>query len=216
MVDAYPVGDAIPTGPSEIPPGTNLLLVGQPMLGKRDLALDLVASGSRDGEHAVLVTTDRSATKLLRAYGTRPGRGDAYAVDCSGQSGGATDRIVETVSSPSDLTGVGMGILKATRAIGEGATHGLRVATITVSTLLQYTGRERVFHFLHTLTGRFSQAGYLGVFTLDPSAHGQRAVSSIQAQFDSTVEVREGDGGRQIRVRGLPDADSGWTAWPRE
>lgn len=214
-IDAYSLGDALPAGPEQIAPGTNLLLTGPGMVGKRDLALDLVAADSQDRYNAVLVPTDRSATQLLEAYDARTKEGNVYAVDCSGQGAEATDRVVETVSSPSDLTGIGMGIVKATRAIGEGATSGVCVATITVSTLLQYTGQERVFHFLHTLTRRLSQAGYLGVFTLNPNTHDQRTVSSIQALFDSRVEIRETDGTRELRVRGLTNASGEWAAWPR-
>lgn len=217
-IDEYPVGDAFPAGPDRVSPGSNLLLTGPAMVGIEDLALALATGGDHDGHHAVLVPTDRSATRLLADYDARAESesGSAYAIDCLGRGDEADDRVVEAVSSPSDLTGIGMGLVKASRTIGERATDGVCVATITVSTLLQYTNRERVFHFLHALTGRFSQAGYLGIFTLTPSSHEQRTVSSIQALFDSRVEVRESDATRELRVRGLADASGEWEPWPRQ
>lgn len=215
-IDEYTVDGAFPAGPDRVSTGTNLLLTGPAMVGMQDLALALASGGDQDGHHAVLVPTDRSATQLLEDYDALNGSGSAYAIDCLGQGGEADDRVVEAVSSPSDLTGIGMGIVKASRTIGERATAGVCVATITVSTLLQYTGRERVFHFLHALTGRFSQAGYLGVFTLNPNSHDQQTVSSIQALFDSRVEVRESDATRELRVRGLEEASGEWEPWPRQ
>lgn len=215
-VDAYSLVDALPAGPEQVAPGTSLLVSGPPMVGKRDLVVDLMAAGGEDGNHAVFVTTDEAAGRLLDAYEALSGGHPAYAVDCAGVGDVADDRIVDTVGSPSDLTGVGMGIVKAARVIGNGASAGVRLATISVSTLLQYTGSERVFHFLHALTGRFSQAGYMGVFTLDPTGHDQRAVSTVGALFDSRVDLRETDGGRELRVRGLPDASGEWREWPRD
>lgn len=50
----------------------------------------------------------------------------------------------------------------------------------------------------------------LGLLALDSRAHEERAVSTIQQLCDGRIEVRSGDGGREVRVNGLPGQPEGW------
>lgn len=208
-VDAYDV-TALP-GVERVASGTNLLVTGPAMSGKRDLGLDLLIPDRQD-EHAVVVSTDRGADRLLEGYEERaPEPCRACGVDCSGRAG--ESEWVRTVSSPADLTGIGIGVVKCTRSLEAHSPAGIRIGTFSVSTILQYVETDRVFNFLHVLTGRFARAGYLAVFTLDPVAHDDRTVNSLRSLFDAEAEIRETDDGREVRVRGLRDAPSGWVEW---
>jgi len=98
---------------TEVQPGTNLLLTGAPLTGKRSLALDMLAAGVEDGESAIIVTTKDSATRMLRDFETRTayeGRPVAV-VDCVTRQQGLDDTRENTrikyASSPTDMTGIG-------------------------------------------------------------------------------------------------------------
>lgn len=215
-IDAYDVGDLVPVdGFSTIDPGTNVLVSGPPKTGKQRLALQLLSAGD-PWEHAIAVSPDTDASRLERSYvGVANGDEDRfYIVDCTGATGQGsmddTDRI-KYVTSPNDLTGVGMGIVKCTREIGDDVDDGLRLSLLSLSTLLRYSDANRMFNFLHTITSRVSAADYFGVGTIDPTMHDTEDVNTLTSLYDSTVELREADDGSlEVRVVGHPDADRRW------
>ncbi|KAA9399537.1 hypothetical protein Har1130_00330 [Haloarcula sp. CBA1130] len=197
LVDDGPLAEIGP-----VAAGSNLLILGPPMVGKDRLALDIVSYGLETGQSGA-VLTPRTPANTLRDQ--RPALDDAYLIDCSGvgNPGFYPDRRLACTASPEDITGIGMDIVKCTRAIGADATDGLRMAVLSLSTVLQYTDFDRVFNFLHVLTGRVSAANYLGVFTLDPGIHEETVVNSIKAQFDGAIRVREDGGNIEYETVGL-------------
>jgi hypothetical protein len=211
--EAYDLDDVLPVeGLAAVDPGTNVLISGGRMLGKDRLALELLAAGADD--QAIAVTPDTAGSRLRDDFASVAGRLDPLrVVDCTGASGsGSFDDTddVKYVTSPGDLTGIGMGIVKCTRDMGE-SVDGLRLAVLSLSTLLRYSDPDRVFNFLHTVTGRVSAADYLGIATLDPGAHDPQDVNTLSSQFDVVVELREADDvGREARVLGHHESPRTW------
>ena len=212
--DAYDLDDVLPVeGVASVNPGTNLLVSGGRMLGKERLALELLAAGA-DGQ-AIAVTPDTAGSRLRDDYASVAGGFEGLrVVDCTGASGkGSFDDTDDAkyVASPGDLTGIGMGIVKCTRDMGESVDDGLRLAVLSLSTLMQYSDPDRMFNFLHTVTGRVSAADYLGIATLDPNAHDAQDVNTLSSQFDVVVELREADDvGREARVVGHHESPRTW------
>ncbi|PSP86521.1 hypothetical protein BRC83_00280 [Halobacteriales archaeon QS_1_68_17] len=201
-----------------IGPGTSVLIAGPAMTGKEQLALDILADGSRDGEGAVIVTTNDQAETVIDDYRSRVGT-DEFAlavVDCRNEGAGdpktqsLDGQFVHHVSSPADLTGIGIGITKALQRLHGGGAERGRMALISLSTMLTYTDRETVFKFCHVLSSRLDAAGYLGVFTIDSGAHDEQTLQVLKQAFDGLIEIRETEGERQVRVRGLTDTPTAW------
>jgi KaiC/GvpD/RAD55 family RecA-like ATPase len=217
--DSYHVGDVVPvSGFDTVSAGTNVLISGPPMLGKRRLALELLATGA-SREHAIAITPDTDGDRLRTTYEGLP-NGNAerfHVIDCTGATGkGSMDdtEAIKYVGSPGDLTGIGMGIVKCTRDIGREVEAGLRLSVLSLSTILQYANSQRMFNFLHTVTGRVSAANYLGVATLDPTTQDTQEVNTLTSLFDAVVELREADDGtRETRVVGLPDVPRTWVSF---
>lgn len=199
-----------------LPAGTNLLIAGPTRTKKQVLALDVLAADDGVNQPAILVSTDTSANKLLEQFQTALD-GDlprTYVVDCTGNTDTAalpSGVHVEEVSSAGDLTGIGVGVAKSMQAIGDDAADGLRLAHISLSTLLQYTDENRVFEFCHVVSGRIAAANYLGVWTLSTDAHDPTTVNTLRGRFEYVAEIREADDGhRDMRVLGGPDE---WRQW---
>lgn len=213
--DGYRLGDVLPHDTlAEVPAGTSVLVAGPAMTGKAALVLDVLSTGTAAGQHAIVVSPDRRAGRLLDSFDGDDDR--LWLVDCSGSSGRGSfedSEHVSYVSSPGDLTGVGIGIAKMTRSIGPQISNGLQIGVLSVSTLLQYSGQDRVFNFLHVLTGRIAAGDYLGIFAMDPGAHDESTTNVITSQFDVVVDIRETDDGRECRLRGLGDAAREWQAF---
>lgn len=197
--DAYLLGDAIPgDAPDSVPRGTNLLVVGPAMVGKQRVTLRTLAQAPRYDQASVLVTTSSLAGKIERRYREYAPTDDLShlrIVDATGidaaSSADPDSRCTHAVSSPADLTGIGIGITENAQSAG----GRVRLGFLSISMLLQYMDSERVFSFLHVLTNRVSQSGYLGVFTFDPSAHDRQTTDTIKSLFDAVVRLEETDAG---------------------
>jgi len=216
----YDIGDIIPNEAiSSIQPGTNLLVRGPPMIGKHDLALELLAKGFDDGDGILCVTTNDSATALIDSLSQREvslDRDQMGIVSCSGQEPSQTPDSVDTefVSSPSDLTGISIGTVKVMKYFSNRNISSVRHGVLSVSTLQQYLDARSVFKFLHVYTSRVRDTDGLGVFTLHSSTQNEEVVNTLSSEFDGIIELREvDDDAREIRLTGIPTASRSWCTY---
>ena len=206
--------DDLPVNP--IDAGRVVLVAGQAMTGARDLARRLSLAGVECGEGALVVSTTGDGQRILddcrRHYGEYASR--VGVVSCVGDYGddAPDDARLACVSSPGDLTGIGIEYSGLYQTLHDDGADGVRTTLDSISTLLAYSDLQTVSRFVHTLGGRVKTADGLGAFVIDPSTHDERAVNTISHFCDGRIDVREGDDGRQLRVRGLPDQPRDWTS----
>jgi KaiC/GvpD/RAD55 family RecA-like ATPase len=212
--DRYPLPDALPADIDALDPGMNVLVSGPSMSGKRQLVFDLLAPDAVAADPIVAMTTDNPASRIRTEFDERGVDLDPTAfrvVDATGAPGD-DDPTIHRVSSPADLTGMGVAFTQAVDQMGTPAR--LRLGFVSISTLLQYVDAERAFSFLHVLSRRTSAAGYLGVYSIDPTTHEDRFVNVVTSIFDAAIEIREADGERELRVRGLSGVAPEWAPFP--
>ncbi|WP_435064806.1 RAD55 family ATPase [Halobaculum sp. EA56] len=191
---------------SEIEPGSNVLVTGPPLSGKRELALDVLAEGTRDGEGAIMVTTKDSADRLLKQFAKREpyeGRPVAVVDTVSRQQGvndvRDSDRIKYT-SSPVDMTGIGIKLSEFLEAFyKDRGIRKNRVMVHSLSTLLMYSDLQTVFRFLHVFTGRIQSVDGLGLYCIDSTAHDDQTMNTLKQLFDGIIETSE-DGEPTVRL----------------
>lgn len=98
---------------------------------------------------------------------------------------------VEYLSSPGDLTGLGMIISKyLERWYDEGRKMALCFDSLTA--LLQYEELHNVYRFLHLMTTRLAGADAHAHFHLDPATQDEKAVSTLSSTFDALARY-DGD-----------------------
>jgi len=108
----------------EVEPGTNLLLTGPPLTGKRSLMMDVLAAGTERGDGAIVVTTKDGAERVLKDYQKRTAyEGKPVAVvDCVTRQQGVNDvresDRIKYASSPVDMTGIGIKLSEFLQAFG--------------------------------------------------------------------------------------------------
>jgi KaiC/GvpD/RAD55 family RecA-like ATPase len=200
----------------EVDEGTNLLVEGPPMSGKRRLGFEVLADGVRDGEGAIVVTTKDGADRVVEDFAEVAAVEDPTVgvVDCVTKQQGMGSRresnLVRYASSPNDLTGIGIELSELLRTLYEHreVTRN-RILLHSLSTLLMYSDLQTVFRFMHVFTGRVQSADALGVFVVDSTAHDEQTVSTLKQLFDGVVSIRERDGGFRARLLGVGD-DHGW------
>lgn len=204
---------------SDIRPGSSLLISGPAMSGKEQLLWELLADGARAGQGTAVVTTGGRAGDVIDDLKSRAPAADPHtlcAIDCRADS----DReererddgaYVHRIAAPSNLTGIGIGITKCFDWLHDVGVDSGRVGLDNLSTMVTYADRQTVFKFCHVLSSRLDSAGFLGLFTIDSSAHDDQTLQVIKQPFDGLVELRERDGIREARVRGLDREPSEWT-----
>jgi len=202
----YDLAEVVPGRAVE--PGTNLLVAGPPLTGKRRLALQLIAAGHERDEGALVVTTRDSARRILEEYGEMVpdlAEADLGIVDCVTRQQGGGDQLdderVAYTASPVDMTGIGIELSELLeRFYVERGLQRNRILLDSVSTLLMYSDLRTVFRFLHVFTGRVASADAFGIYVVDASAHDDRTLSTLEQLFDGVLVVEEAPDGGEPRT----------------
>jgi len=203
--------DALPLEPVDA--GTSLLVTGPSLGGTRELVMGLLAC--QEGEGLLLLSTDLGGEEAIDQFETN---GCAYdtsrmaLIDSTENSVDDDGRNVHAVSSPRDLTGMGIIFSSLYEDLYGAGIEQVRTGLYTLGPLLMYTEKiQPLYRFLHTMIGRIRTADGLGVSAMDPEAQDETTFRTLSQPFDAQVELRERDDGqRQVRVRGLADQPDGW------
>ncbi|WP_459191632.1 DUF7504 family protein [Halosimplex sp. J119] len=194
--------------------GTNILVTGPALGGIRELTLRLLLRRhSREG--ALFIAADVDGRETLTDYEAMGGDVDfarVGVIDCTEEGVDNEECNVRAVGGPGDLTGAGIEFSALYERIHSNGAARVRTGVYTLSPFLVCAPAKSVFRFVHTLTGRIRTADGLGVCAIDPGAVDDQTLTSIAQAFDGQVELREADGERVIRARGLPDQPDDWQA----
>jgi hypothetical protein len=106
---------------------------------------------------------------------------------------------VEYVSSPGDLTGLGMVIGKYLERWYEDGGD-IRVGFDSLTTILQYGDPQNVYRFLHLMTTRFDGAGAAAYFLFDPETQDPQTVATVKSSFQAIAKL-VGDGEWKVSQR---------------
>ncbi|WP_135304627.1 DUF7504 family protein [Haloarcula amylovorans] len=181
---------------TSVEPGTNLLLRGPPLTGKRQLAMEILAAGAATTEGTVVVSTRDSAERIRTDYGTLFDEMATNAigiVDAVTQHRGhavEADDYTKYVSSPNDMTGLGVKFAEFVQSYYvEGRVERMRVFLDSLTTLLLYTNLQTVFQFMHVFTSRVENADALGLYTIESTVHDEETLDTLTRLFDGTITV---------------------------
>lgn len=209
----YTFDDALPIEP--IAPGTTVLVSGPALSGAEDLALSMITDGANTGDGMLFISTNMTCQTLLNSCHRMAPAFDpesAAVIDCSGQDIGDNqpDVQIRSVSTQSDLTGIGMRFSSLYESLYGRTSGRVRTGLLTLSSLSMYVDFRSLYRFAQTLAGRVGSADGLGVFAIDPATHDEQSVNTLNQVVDGRIDVRETDGETELRIRGLPDQPSGW------
>lgn len=197
---------------SDIDVGTTVMVTGPPHSGTRRLTLKLLSPVA--GEGSITISTNTKPSRMARkcrAIGMDQSPDHTAIIDCGGNDEPIDAARVVSVSSPKDLTGIGMRYSKVYRDLYRSGVRRVRTGVHSVSTLLSFNDLKPVVRFVHTLAGRVDSADGIGVLLIDPAMHDDRTVSTLAQFCDGRIEVAERDDEPHLRVRGLDDQPRSWT-----
>lgn len=184
------------------------------MVGKTDYAEALLADRLSVGDAAVVVTTDPGAVDVgaLRAAApdTTTPRLGVVGLD----AGEAVDvPLREVVSSPGDLTGMTMALSNVLEVFAARPDDvRLWILFDSLTTVAAYTDPQRLYQFVHDLTGRVTEAGGVGLFTVHEEAMAPETVNSLGTLFDCRLEFEDGPEAARLRLTST-EQDGEWLAF---
>ena len=201
----YDLGDRL--NGRTVAPGTNILVMGPPLTGKRRLARQILHHGLDHDDGAIVITTRDSAQRVSEQFALdeHDGEHPIGIVDCVTEHVGrsTTDTLtVKYATSPVDMTGIGLGFSNFIEYFyGELGRERNRVMVDSLSTLLMYATLQTVFEFMHAITSRVDDVDAIGVHVIESTAHADQTLHTMGQLFDGTIELDE-DG---IVAVDLPD-----------
>lgn len=201
--------DGTHAGVPHFDPGTNVLLLSPALESAGRQACGALSTGARSTGRDVLVVsfteTPDDIIQRLRSRATAAGPskigiisvGDSTRSATATDGGGPTGPVaISTLSSPGDLTGMGITITEQLREwVGDGKQ--VAVCFDSLSMLLQYTDVDRTFRFLHVITGRLRKVDAIAHFHMDPTVHEDRTLNTVKTLFDAAMEF-EDDGSWRV------------------
>jgi hypothetical protein len=148
-------------------------------------------------QHVLHIAYDRAPSAVVDDWQERgDGLPESLAIVAPAARESSDDELPESVHltrvAPDDLTGVGI-------AVGRYLDRWQGPAVVcldSLTALLRHAEEDRVFRFLHTLTGRFVAADAAGHVHLDPATQDERTVATLSTLFDTVV--RRTDDGWQV------------------
>jgi hypothetical protein len=174
---------------------STVLLAAPSMGGGREVCSGLLTD-DLDEPNVLFVSFTRQAAACVDQCDAADADAATLGVITVGDAGGRVDRddvVTNSVSTPSDLTGLGIQIGKV---LSEWDPP-VAVCFDSLTSMLQYVDFETAYEFLHAVTGQLHAAGARAHFHVDPVAHERRKIDGITSLFDARVDV---DGG-ELRVR---------------
>lgn len=95
-----------------------------------------------------------------------------------------------TISSPTDLTRIGMALEKQlTTWSDESDANQIVVCLHSITMLLQYTSVKSLFRLLHVFTSRLSNAGAVAHYHMNPGAHDDQTLNLLLELFDVALKL---------------------------
>jgi len=175
---------------------TNTLVCTPSMQRDDGACLELLSTANPDAT-VLWVTYTRSPSECIEHY---DGEASLSVIAVGDRAGGTDPSVsgvtVETVSTPDDLTGLGITLSQTL------STHeDIVVCFDSLTVLLQYVDHETAYEFLNAVTGQLFAADARAHFHLDPTALDRETIDALASLFDAIVGKQDGEW--SVRTRAL-------------
>lgn len=167
---------------------SNVLLAAASMGGGREICSTLLTEDFEE-PNVLFVSFTRNTSACIDQWEATGTEARDLAVIAVGdeQRVDRPDVTTRNVSSPSDLTGLGIGIGETLSAWDA----PIAVCFDSLTAMLQYVDFETAYEFCHTITGQFHAAGARAHFHVDPAAIDSRRIDGFASLVDARVDVGE-------------------------
>ena len=201
--------------------GTNILILAPSMSDAEQLAYALTKPLA--GEYSIVLSTSERAADVIE-YFKVAGTDKRFIGVIDAITKSSTPGIVDTnrlmfVSSPTDLTGIGIKFSNMIQTVFEGdfseGEAGLfpppvRFCVNSISTLLMYRRLEVLYQFLHVLTAKLKKIDGVGFYIINRDSFDEKTLSLLKQLMTGVIEVKIEDSTNFFRIFGIRGVGSEW------
>ena len=201
--------------------GINILILAPPMSYADQLVYALAKPSQ--GEYVIILSTNERAAEVIDAF-KLAGADKRFTGVIDAISKSSTPGIMDTprlmfVSSPTDLTGIGIKFSNMIETIFEGdfseGETGLfpppiRFCINSVSTLLMYRRLEVLYQFLHVLIAKVKKIEGIGIYLLNSESFDEKTLSLIKQLVSCVIEVKIEHNISYLRIQGIRGVSGDW------
>lgn len=177
---------------AELDGARTILLEEPPMSQGRDICTSLLVEGVAE-PNVLFVTYARQVTDCLEQLADETvGNVSVITVGEASSTADRDDIRTSSVSTPSDLTGLGIELSDALSA-WDGP---VLVCFDSLTSMLQYVEFDTAYEFLHAVVGQIHGADARAHFHVDPGAHDETTLAGIASLLDARISVGDGTDAR--------------------
>ena len=201
--------------------GTNILILAPPMSYADQLAYALTKP--LEGEYAIILSTNERAAEVVD-YFKLSGTDKRFVGVIDAITKSSTPSIVDTprlmfVSSPTDLTGIGIKFSNMIETIFEGEFSDgeaglfpppIRFCVNSISTLLMYRKLEVLYQFLHVLTAKLKKIEGVGIYILNSESFDDKTLSLVKQLMNCVIEIKIEQNISYLRIQGIRGVNGDW------
>ena len=201
--------------------GTNILILAPPMSYGDLLAYSLIKP--LEGEYAIVLSTNERAAEVIDFF-KLSGTDKRFIGVIDAITKSSTPSIADTarlmfVSSPTDLTGIGIKFSSMIETIFEGEfSEGeaglfpppIRFCLNSISTLLMYRRLEVLHQFLHVFTAKLKKIEGVGVYLLNSESFDEKTLSMIKQLMTCVIDVKVEQNISSMRIQGIRGVSGEW------
>ncbi|PIT84205.1 hypothetical protein COU37_04630 [Candidatus Micrarchaeota archaeon CG10_big_fil_rev_8_21_14_0_10_45_29] len=195
--------------------GTNLLLHGSPLCGKKPLLMQFIYEGLRSDIPGVFVLTDFGykewKTKMASSgWDLAPfeKNGALHVIDCYSSQFEPSlqdEPHISHVPSPNALSAISLQLAKMQEKMGQNF-GSYNLAFHSLSSLLEESTPSTFHHFLQFTAGKLRKSGATSIYSLELGMHDEKDVTMVEHIMDGVIEFQEG----KVRIKGLEGASHNW------
>jgi len=204
-----------------LPPGSNILVLVPSIGGGERLGYSIVRP--LPGEYALILSTIMRAVDLVDLFSsTRIDRSRVGIIDAVSKL--STPEISDStqiryVSSPSDLTGIGIKFSSLVESIFNGEfgrsdealfPPPIRFYIDSLTTLLMYRRLEVIYQFLHVIATKLKKVEAIGIYALSNESFDEKTISLIKHLMNVVIEVKNEQSMDFLKVQGIPGITQDW------
>ncbi len=198
-----------------LPTRANILLYGEPMCGKKIMAMQYIYAGLQEDSPGIFVLTDfgyQDWRAKMAAIGMDLApyeqSGMVQIIDCYSRQlePALQDQgVVSYAASPAALSSISMHIARVQDELVKSfPTH--RLAFHSLSSLLKETDSATSFRFMQFVVGKFRHEGATAMYLMEKGMHDEKDVKMVEHLMDGVIEF---DGGK-LRIKGMGMAADTW------
>lgn len=190
--------------------GSNLLVLGPPMSGKKFFSKTFAYRGLLDGEACIFTCTNDTAeneSKQFNEFGYDvkqfEAEGSLVYVDFYSKTIGLKceeKKHVKYVSSMMDLTAYNVAVRDLTVEFWR-KRKPIRLVFDSVTALLLYNEIRTVIRFLHILFGRLKNLKAISLFLVEEGMHSHEVIVTLTSMVDGVIETKNKNEKHYVKVK---------------